>query len=66
MRTRRFSTSMGIAFTLLTAGAVVQVTDQLEFFGKDSVIPLIIGLIIIVVGIPFVFLLRCILQTKEP
>jgi hypothetical protein len=57
---------MGIAFTLLTAGVVVQVTDQLEIFGKNSVIPLIIGLVIIVVGIPFVFLLRRILQTKEP
>ncbi len=66
MRTRRFSTSMGIAFTLLTAGVVVQVTDQLELFGKNSVVPLIIGLIIIVIGTLFVLLLRHILKTKEP
>ncbi len=66
MRIKRFSTSMGIAITILVAGVVVQTTDQLELFGKNSVIPLLIGLIIIVVGTLFVLLLRRIMKTKEP
>jgi uncharacterized integral membrane protein len=66
MRIKRFSTSMGIAITILVAGVVVQTTDQLELFGKNSVIPLLIGLIIIVVGTLFVLLLRRIVKTKEP
>jgi uncharacterized integral membrane protein len=66
MRIKRFSTSMGIAITILIAGVVVQTTDQLELFGKNSVIPLLIGLIIIVVGTLFVLLLRRIVKTKEP
>ena len=66
MRIKRFSTSMGIAITILVAGIVVQTTDQLELFGKNSVIPLLIGLIIIVVGTLFVLLLRRIVKTKEP
>ena len=66
MRIKRFSTSMGIAITILLAGIVVQTTDQLELFGKNSAIPLLIGLIIIVVGTVCVLLLRRIMKTKEP
>jgi uncharacterized integral membrane protein len=66
MGKRSFSTSMGIAITILLAGVVVQTTDQLELFGKNSYIPLLIGLIIIVVGTLFVLLLRRIVKTKEP
>lgn len=66
MHIKRFSTSMGIAITILVAGIVVQTTDQLELFGKNSVIPLLIGLIIIVVGTLLVLLLRRIVKTKEP
>ena len=50
-------TSMGIAFTILIAGIVVQSTDTLELFGHNSVVPLIIGLVIIVAGVTF-FLAR--------
>lgn len=53
----RISTSMGIAFTILIAGVVVQSTDTLELFGHNSFVPLIIGLVIIVVGVTF-FLVR--------
>jgi uncharacterized integral membrane protein len=66
MGKRSFSTSMGIAITILLAGVVVQTTDQLELFGKNSAIPLLIGLIIIVVGTLFVLLLRRIVKTKGP
>jgi uncharacterized integral membrane protein len=66
MRIKRFSTSMGIAVTILLAGIVVQTTDQLELFGKNSAVPLLIGLIIIVVGTVCVLLLRRIMKTKEP
>ncbi len=66
MRIKRFSTSMGIAITILLAGIVVQTTDQLELFGKNSAVPLLIGLIIIVVGTVCVLLLRRIVKTKEP
>ena len=66
MRIKRFSTSMGIAVIILLAGIVVQTTDQLELFGKNSAIPLLIGLIIIVVGTVCVLLLRRIVKTKEP
>jgi uncharacterized integral membrane protein len=63
MRIKRFSTSMGIAITILLAGVVVQTTDQLELFGRNSAVPLLIGLIIIVVGTVFVLLLRRIMKT---
>lgn len=58
MRIKNLSTSMGIALTLLLGGIVVQVTDSLELFGHNSVIPLLIGLAIIAIGIPFFLLLR--------
>jgi multisubunit Na+/H+ antiporter MnhC subunit len=49
---------MGIALTILLAGIIVQVTDYLELFGHNSVIPVIIGLAIIVVGVLFFLVLR--------
>jgi hypothetical protein len=58
MRIKGLSTSMGIALTILLAGIVVQVTDYLELFGHNSVIPVIIGLAIIVVGVLFFLLLH--------
>ena len=58
MRIKSLNTSMGIALTILLAGIVVQVTDYLELFGHNSVIPVIIGLAIIVVGILFFLLIR--------
>ena len=58
MRIKSLNTSMGIALTILLAGIVVQVTDYLELFGHNSVIPIIIGLAIIVVGILFFLLIR--------
>jgi divalent metal cation (Fe/Co/Zn/Cd) transporter len=48
--------SMGVALTLLLAGVTVQFTDFFEFFGHNSVIPLEIGLVIIVIGVPAVLL----------
>jgi uncharacterized integral membrane protein len=56
---------MGIAITILLAGVVVQTTDQLELFGKNSAIPLLIGLIIIVVGTVFVLILRRFVRVKK-
>lgn len=58
MRIKSLNTSMGIALTILLAGIVVQATDYLELFGHNSVIPVIIGLAIIVVGILFFLLIR--------
>jgi len=65
MRIRNLSTSMGIALTILLAGIIVQVTDYLELFGHNSVIPVIIGLAIIVVGILFFLLLRRVTPSKK-
>jgi hypothetical protein len=62
LRNMRFSTSMGIAITLLIAGITVQLTDTLQLFGNRSVIPLIIGCIIIILGVAIVLLLRRIAQ----
>ena len=47
---------MRIALTLLLAGVVVQLTDYFEFFGHNSVIPLVIGVAIIVTGIPTILI----------
>ena len=65
MRIRRLSTSMGIALSILIAGLVVQITDILEVFGHNSVIPRIIGLVIIVVGVLFFLLLRWSTKGKQ-
>ncbi len=65
MRMRKIRTSMGIAITLLIAGITVQITDNLELFGHNSYIPLIIGLIIIAVGVTFFLILRMVAKGKE-
>jgi large-conductance mechanosensitive channel len=56
---------MGIAITLLIAGITVQITDNLELFGHNSYIPLIIGFIIIAVGVTFFLILRMVAKGKE-
>jgi divalent metal cation (Fe/Co/Zn/Cd) transporter len=57
MRKQLASPAMGVALTLLLAGVTVQVTDFFELFGHNSVIPVLIGLAIIVVGIPVVLIM---------
>ena len=56
---------MGIAITILIAGLTVQITDNLDVFGKNSYIPLIIGLSIIAVGVVFFLLLRLITKNRS-
>ena len=65
MRRKGISTSMGIALTILIAGLTVQITDNLDIFGKNSYIPLIIGLSIIAVGVVFFLLLRLITKNRS-
>lgn len=65
-RIKSLSTSMGIALTLLLGGIVVQVTDLLEIFGHNSVIPLVIGLCIVAVGVTFFLIRRQMLKAKPP
>ena len=65
MRIKRISTSMGIAITILIAGFTVQITDNLEIFGKNSYLSLIIGLSIIAVGVVFFLLLRLITKNRS-
>ncbi len=65
MRIKRISTSMGIAITILIAGFTVQITDNLDVFGKNSYIPLIIGLSMIAVGVVFFLLLRLITKNRS-
>jgi hypothetical protein len=65
-RIKSLSTSMGIALTLLLAGIIVQVTDLLEIFGHNSVIPLIIGLCIVAIGVTFFLIRRRLLKGKPP
>jgi Trk-type K+ transport system membrane component len=65
MRLKGISTSMGIAITILIAGLTVQITDNLDVFGKNSYIPLIIGLGIIAVGVVFFLLLRLITKNRS-
>jgi hypothetical protein len=55
---------MGIAITILIAGFTVQITDNLDIFGHNSVIPLIIGLTMIAVGVLFFVLLRLITKNR--
>ncbi len=64
MRKKGISTSMGIAITVLIAGFTVQITDNLELFGHNSVIPLIIGLTMIAVGVLFFLILRLVTKNK--
>jgi len=56
---------MGIAITILIAGFTVQITDNLDVFGKNSYIPLIIGLSMIAVGVVFFLLLRLITKNRS-
>ena len=56
---------MGIAITILIAGFTVQITDNLDVFGKNSYIPLIIGLSMIAVGVVFFLLLRLITKYRS-
>ena len=65
MRIKGISTSMGIAITILIAGFTVQITDNLDVFGKNSYIPLIIGLSMIAVGVVFFLLLRLITKNRS-
>jgi len=59
------STLLGIAITILVAGFTVQITDNLDIFGKNSYIPLIIGLSMIAVGVVFFLLLRLITKNRS-
>jgi hypothetical protein len=65
IRNIRIGTSMRIALTLLVAGLTVQITDQLALFGQNSVVPLIIGLCIVVVGVTFFLLLHWFSRKKN-
>ena len=65
MRIKRISTSMGIAISILIAGFTVQITDNLDIFGHNSYIPLIIGLSMIAVGVVFFLLLRLITKNRS-
>ena len=65
MRIKGISTSMGIAITILVAGLTVQITDNLDVFGKNSYIPLIIGLSMIAIGVVFFLLLRLITKNRS-
>ena len=57
MRYKLPSTSMCVALTILFAGLTVQITDNLDVFGRNSYVPLIVGLSIIAVGVPFFLIL---------
>jgi len=56
---------MGIAVTILIAGLTVQITDNLDVFGKNSYIPLILGFSIIAVGVAFFLILRMITKNRS-
>jgi Trk-type K+ transport system membrane component len=56
---------MGIAITILIAGFIVNITDNLDVFGKNSYIPLILGLSIIAGGVTFFLLLRLITKNRS-
>ena len=65
MRLKVPSTSMGIALTILFAGLTVQITDNLDVFGKNSFIPLILGFSIIAFGVAFFLILRLITKIRS-
>lgn len=65
MRKKGISTSMGIAVTILIAGFTVQITYNLDIFGRKSYVPLIIGLSIIAVGVVFFLLLRLFTKNRS-
>ncbi len=56
---------MGLAITILIAGLIVRITDNLDVFGKNSYIPLIIGFSIIAIGVVFFLLLRLITKNRS-
>jgi len=56
---------MCIALTILFAGLTVQITDNLDVFGRNSYVPLILGLSIIAVGVPFFLILRLITKKRS-
>ena len=64
MRKKGISTSMGIAITILIAGITVQVTDNLDLFGHNSFVPVIIGLVMIAIGVLFFLILRLVTKNK--
>ncbi len=51
---KNINLSWGVAITLLVGGMIVQITYSLEVFGRNSVIPLLLGLSIVAVGLLFV------------
>ncbi|MHB8595868.1 MAG: hypothetical protein ACYDER_03555 [Ktedonobacteraceae bacterium] len=51
-------TAMGIALTLLAAGIIVQLTSGLQLFGQKSVVPLMLGSIVIIIGLVVVFVMH--------
>ncbi len=51
-------TAMGIALTLLAAGIIVQLTAGLQLFGQKSVVPLMLGGIVIIIGFCAVFVMH--------
>lgn len=59
------STSMGIAITILIAGFTVNITDNLEVFGRNSYVPLILGFCIIAVGVAFFLILRLVTKNRS-
>lgn len=65
MRLKSIRTSMGIGITFLIAGLTVQITYNLDVFGKNSHVPLMIGLSIIAVGVAFFLLLRLITKNRS-
>ena len=66
MRLRMPGTFMGIAITILFAGLTVQITYNLDVFGRNSYIPLILGFSIIAVGVAFFLILRLVTKNKSP
>jgi hypothetical protein len=65
MRIKMPSTSMCIALTILFAGLTVQITDNLDVFGRNSYVPLIVGLSIIAVGVPFFLILGLVRKKRS-
>jgi hypothetical protein len=65
MRFKLPSTGMCVALTILFAGLTVQITDNLDVFGRNSYVPLILGLSIIAVGVPFFLILRLVTKKRS-
>ncbi len=65
MRFKLPSTSMCMALTVLFAGLTVQITNNLDVFGRNSYVPLIVGLSIIAVGVPFFLILGLVRKKRS-